>query len=207
MSARDDRAADACGPGLIRASEPRAMSSHRESKSRFLSLVLRHAPERIGLQLDPAGWADLDDLVRLANASGTELTRALVQEIVATNDKRRFVIDPTGTRIRASQGHSITVDLGLAPLAPPDALFHGTATRFLPSIRADGLSPRSRQHVHLSATRATAVAVGSRHGTPAVLVVRAARMHHDGYVFFRSDNGVWLTGRVPPRYLQFPHDA
>ncbi|MFC0682701.1 RNA 2'-phosphotransferase [Lysobacter korlensis] len=183
------------------------MDRRLESKSKFLSLVLRHEPGRIGLELDSAGWADLDDLVRLANAHGRGLTRALVEEIVATNDKRRFAIDPSGTRIRANQGHSVAVDLGLVPAEPPEVLFHGTATRFLPLIRATGLSPRSRQHVHLSANRATALAVGRRHGTPAVLVVHAADMHRDGHAFFCSANGVWLTGVVLPLYLDFPHDA
>lgn len=180
------------------------MSKRLESSSKFLSLVLRHQPEAIGLTLDAQGWADIDTLVRLANAQGTALTRAGVEDIVASSDKQRFAIDPTGQRIRANQGHSVAVDLQLTPAEAPDTLFHGTATRFLPSITEKGLIPGARQHVHLSADATTATAVGGRHGKPVVLTVRAADMQRDGHVFYRSANGVWLTASVPAQYLVFP---
>jgi len=175
-----------------------------ESASRFLSLVLRHQPGRIGLALDAQGWADLDTLVDLANAHGTPLTRDGVLRIVAGNDKQRFAIDATGTRIRANQGHSVRVDLGLEPTAPPPVLYHGTATRFLHAIRKRGLVPGPRRHVHLADATGTATAVGARHGVPAVLGVDAHAMHRDGHAFFLSANGVWLVDAVPPRYITFP---
>ena len=178
-----------------------------ESLSKFLSLVLRHRPEEIGLALDGHGWADVDELVALSNSKGMPLTREIVLEIVVTSDKRRFALSPDGKRIRANQGHSIAVNLNLTPQEPPATLFHGTATRFAQSIRANGLLPGSRQHVHLSWNAAIAMDVGSRHGKPLILVIRASEMHRDGYDFFLSDNGVWLTSTVPPCYLEFPSAA
>jgi putative RNA 2'-phosphotransferase len=172
--------------------------------SKFLSLVLRHDPATIGLTLDAQGWADVDDLIARANRSGRALTRELIESVVANNDKRRFALSPDGTRIRANQGHSIEIDPGLTPVAPPERLYHGTATRFLDSIRAQGLIPGSRLHVHLSADEATAVAVGMRHGKPAVLTVLAADLHAAGTAFYRSENGVWLVDRVPPEFLAYP---
>lgn len=175
--------------------------------SKFLSLVLRHQPEVIGLALDDQGWADVDELLRLANVQGTPLTRPLLERIVETNDKRRFALSEDGTRIRANQGHSVEIDLALPPVEPPILLFHGTATRFLESIRVQGLIPGSRQHVHLSPDHATAVKVGRRHGVPAVLSIRAGEMHHEGMAFFRSENGVWLTAHVPVRFIDFESAA
>jgi len=127
-------------------------------------------------------------------------------EVVETSDKRRFVISDDGLRIRANQGHSIPVDLGLVPVAPPDVLYHGTATRFLASIRETGLNPRSRQHVHLSATRATAEVVGARHGVVKVLLIDAKAMHEDGNNFYLSLNDVWLCAEVAPRYISVEED-
>ena len=183
------------------------MSQQLKSKSKFLSLVLRHKPEEIDLQLDPEGWADLDELIRLAGAKGVSLTPALVQEIVATNDKKRFALDGSGKRIRANQGHSVSVDLKLVAVEPPPTLFHGTATRFVSSIRELGLVSGSRQHVHLSEKSATATQVGSRHGKPVVLVVQAIEMHLAGHAFYISDNGVWVTDSVPCHYIQFPPEV
>lgn len=183
------------------------MSNSLESKSKFLSLVLRHKPDVIGLSLDPEGWADLEQLILRAGHKGIALTREVIDEIVSTSDKKRFVIDSTGKRIRANQGHSVNVDLGLMPREPPAVLFHGTATRFASSIRERGLTPGSRHHVHLSSAETTARDVGARHGSPIVLIVRAADMHRDGRAFFLSANGVWLTDAVPPRYLQFPEEV
>ncbi len=169
--------------------------------SKFLSLILRHQPEKIGLTLDAEGWALVDELIACAAKHGTVLSRELLFEAVDKNSKQRFALDPSKTRIRANQGHSINVDLRLNPLEPPPILFHGTATRFVDSILRQGLRPGSRHHVHLSATRETAIAVGARHGVPFVFEVDALAMHRDGCVFFRSENGVWLTTRVPVRYL------
>ena len=168
--------------------------------SKFLSLVLRHKPETIGLTLDGQGWVEVDELLRAAKAHGRSITREQFDAVVATNDKQRFVV--VNGRVRANQGHSLKVELDLEPLAPPDVLYHGTATRFLASILEEGLKPMSRQHVHLSAEHSTAVTVGSRHGKAVVLRVLSAEMAADGLLFYRSLNGVWLTDRVPPAYLR-----
>src|SRR5262249_44178166 len=144
--------------------------------SRFLSLVLRHKPEKIGLALDGQGWADVGALIEKASAVGMALTPEVIAEVVASSDKQRFALDTTRQRIRANQGHSLDVDLGLEPHAPPAMLFHGTAEKSLAAIRAEGLRRGLRQHVHLSAEEATAIKVGRRHGRPAVLRIAAARM-------------------------------
>lgn len=170
--------------------------------SKFLSLVLRHDPARIGLRLDAAGWADVDELVEKANAAGTPLSRAVVLRIVETSDKQRFALCPEQRRIRANQGHSVAVEPGLVPVVPPECLYHGTAARFLASILATGLSPQSRQYVHLSQDLETATRVGRRHGEPVVLRVAARAMHDAGHAFFLAENGVWLTSSVPARHLQ-----
>jgi len=172
--------------------------------SRFLSLVLRHRPEQIGIALDSAGWVSVDELLAAARRSGFPLDRATLERVVAENDKRRFAFSGDGARIRASQGHSVDVELGLAAQAPPEVLFHGTATRFLESIRREGLRPGSRTHVHLSPDEATARVVGRRHGAPVVLRVAAGDMHRDGLALVRSENGVWLAREVPAPYLAFP---
>ncbi len=171
------------------------------SKSKFLSLVLRHKPEEIGLVLDQNGWASIDELIALANANGTKLSRPQIESIVANSDKQRFAISPDGTKIRANQGHSVDIALGLAPQTPPEHLYHGTAARFLDSIRASGLHSASRQHVHLSSDLATAEKVGSRHGKPVVLTVESGQMARDGHLFYVSENCVWLTDAVPACYL------
>ena len=178
------------------------MSTPVVSTSKFLSLILRHQPETIGLSLDANGRADIDELLRLSAAHGRPLTRALLDEVIATNDKQRFVLSEDGTKIRANQGHSIFVDLGLTPVAPPPVLFHGTATRFLEVIQQRGLLKGSRQHVHLSPDEPTAIKVGQRHGKPVVLKVAADRMQMAGHQFYRSANGVWLTDHVPPVFLE-----
>jgi putative RNA 2'-phosphotransferase len=170
------------------------------STSKFLSLVLRHQPESIGLTLDQAGWAEIDELIRLASPH-RPLTRDLIERAVAENNKRRFAISDDGQRIRANQGHSIEVDLGLVAITPPERLYHGTATRFVDAIRREGLRKRNRQHVHLSADPETATAVGARHGKPVVLIVQAAEMAAAGHAFFRSENGVWLTDAVPATFI------
>ncbi|HEY4559170.1 MAG TPA: RNA 2'-phosphotransferase, partial [Lysobacter sp.] len=183
---------------------PALMRPERVRQSRFLSRVLRHAPDAIGLSLDAAGWADMDALIAQANAHGVALDRAAIDEIVAGNDKQRYAIDDSRTRIRARQGHSLEVDLGLVPVEPPARLFHGTATRHLRSILRDGLHRGRRMHVHLSADAATARRVGARHGMPAVLGIRAHAMHAAGHVFLRAENGVWLVDRVPRGFIEYP---
>jgi len=170
--------------------------------SRFISLVLRHKPQTIGLTLDAGGWASVDELISGAQRAKVPLTPELLRQIVAENDKQRFAFSEDGSRIRASQGHSITVDLELEPITPPERLYHGTARHFLDSIQQQGLIAKGRQYVHLSADEATAIKVGRRHGEPIVLVVDAARMKQDGFKFYRSANGVWLTARVPAKYFE-----
>lgn len=169
--------------------------------SKLLSYVLRHRPDSIGLQLDAQGWAAVDDLLACLRAHGKAIDRGLLERVVLENDKQRFAFSADGSHIRASQGHSIAVDLALQPAVPPPVLYHGTASRFLKSILASGLRAGARQHVHLSGDVQTATRVGARHGFPVVLRVDAARMHADGIVFYQSDNGVWLSGAVAPRYL------
>ncbi|MBB4897872.1 RNA 2'-phosphotransferase [Streptomyces griseomycini] len=172
--------------------------------SKYLARHLRHQPEGIGLTLDEGGWVEIDTLIAAAAAHGFRFTREELDHVVAVNDKRRFAVE--GTRIRASQGHSVAVDLGLPPATPPPCLYHGTVARALASIRAEGLRPMSRHDVHLSADRGTATRVGARRGRPVVLSVDAAAMHRDGHVFRVSANGVWLTRAVPVRYLRFSGD-
>ncbi|MEU6514528.1 RNA 2'-phosphotransferase [Streptomyces sp. NPDC046978] len=170
--------------------------------SKYLSKHLRHQPERIGLTLDEAGWVEIDTLLAAAAAHGFRITRDELDHVVAANDKKRFAVE--GGRIRASQGHSVDVDLGLPPATPPAYLYHGTVARHLDAIRAEGLRPMNRHDVHLSPDRETAIRVGARRGWPVVLGVDAEAMHRDGHVFHVSANGVWLTRSVPPRYLRFP---
>lgn len=177
-------------------------SPHLTHISKFISLVLRHQPEKIGLTLDSHGWANVDELIRKANQAGVRFDRATLDQVVAENDKQRFAFSPDGTKIRASQGHSIEVDLQLEPSAPPDVLYHGSAERFLASIRAQGLLPGSRQYVHLSKDIQTARSVGSRHGKAVIFRVKAGEMQRAGLKFFLSANGVWLTERVPVEYLE-----
>jgi putative RNA 2'-phosphotransferase len=170
--------------------------------SKYLARHLRHAPGAIGLVLEPGGWVEIDRLLAACASHGVVLTRSELEAIVQSSDKQRFAIDPGGTKIRANQGHSVDVDLGLAPADPPATLYHGTAARNADAIAAGGLSKMARHHVHLSLDRATAIRVGSRHGAPIVFVVDAAAMHRDGHTFHRADNGVWLVEAVPPRYLR-----
>lgn len=170
--------------------------------SKFMSLVLRHQPGHIGLSLDEAGWAGIDDLIARAGAAGRAITRHQLNEVVATSDKRRFALSEDGQRIRANQGHSIDVDLGLEPLAPPAFLFHGTAARFVDSILGTGLERRSRHHVHLTEDVVIGEAVGRRYGKPVILRIAAGEMAAQGHVFYRSANNVWLAETVPPQFIE-----
>jgi putative RNA 2'-phosphotransferase len=169
--------------------------------SKRLSFVLRHRPDSIGLVLDDAGWVGVEALLDAFAAHGVPLTRRRLADVVASSEKQRFLLDVAADRIRASQGHSVPVDLGLPALEPPALLFHGTPERNVSSIRRQGLLRKDRHAVHLSGDRGTAERVGARRGRPVVLEVDAARMHADGHRFERSDNGVWLTDHVPPTYL------
>lgn len=172
--------------------------------SKFLSLVLRHQPDTIGLTLDEAGWADVDELLRKLSQHGHPADRALLEALVAQSDKQRFALSPDGRRIRANQGHSVPVELGYIPQTPPERLYHGTAAHNLPAIQTEGLVRGSRHHIHLSPDTDTAHRVGQRHGRPVVLVVLAGDMARAGHQFFLSDNGVWLTDAVPPQFLLPP---
>jgi putative RNA 2'-phosphotransferase len=165
---------------------------------------LRHEPGKIGLTLDEQGWAEVDELIQLANQHGKKFTRELLNRVVAENDKQRFAFSEDAKRIRASQGHSVQVDLALPPLEPPELLYHGTAVQIVEAIRAEGLDKRQRQHVHLSFDITTATKVGQRRGRPVILTVRAKDMFNAGHEFFLSANGVWLTDRVPVEFLIFP---
>lgn len=169
--------------------------------SKFISLVLRHRPELIDLTLDEQGWADVDELINKASATGTIIDKDILNEIVVTNDKQRFAFNEDKTKIRANQGHSIAIDLHLQPKVPPAILYHGTAEQYLNGIMNIGLKKKTRQHVHLSANIETAKAVGSRHGKPIILTIDALKMHQDGYIFYLSDNKVWLTDNVPTIYI------
>ena len=172
--------------------------------SKFLSWVLRHKPGAIGLTLDAQGWVRVDDLLRQSNLHDVPLTRELLLVVVAQDNKQRYALSAYGVLIRANQGHSLAIDLDLPPPPPPTLLYHGTAMRFLDSMRTHGLKPGKRQHVHLSLNEAAARKVGTRHGQPVVLTVLAGRMHDDGYSFYLSAHGVWLTAHVPPVYLVAP---
>ncbi|MBC8142486.1 MAG: RNA 2'-phosphotransferase [Armatimonadetes bacterium] len=169
--------------------------------SKYLSRHLRHEPESIGIVLDSAGWCDVSDLLSACAANNMTITRAELDAVVAENDKQRFAFSPDGKRIRASQGHSIDVDLELSPVSPPDVLYHGTGAGSVAPIREKGLRKMNRHHVHLTDNTETAVKVGARHGKPVVFTVDAQAMRRTGHVFYRSENGVYLVDDVPPQYL------
>jgi putative RNA 2'-phosphotransferase len=170
--------------------------------SKFLSYVLRHHPELVNIQPDENGWVNIDELIEKSAWKDMMFSRLELEEVVATNDKKRFAISEDGSSIRASQGHSITVELGLPPTCPPDQLFHGTVHESLLCILAEGLIKGQRRHVHLSTDRDTAFKVGTRRGKSVILIVESGRMYKDGYLFYLSDNGVWLTDHVPAVYLK-----
>ena len=170
--------------------------------SKFLSLVLRHAPERIELKLDEAGWANVDELLKKMATKGIKIDFDRLEHVVVTNDKKRYAFNESQTKIRASQGHSIEIDLQLIPQQPPEILYHGTATKNLSSIFEKGLIKGNRQHVHLSADKETALRVGQRHGKPVILTILSGKMHEAGIEFFLSENKVWLTDSVDRIYIE-----
>lgn len=169
--------------------------------SKYISLILRHKPEVIGIQLDAHGWADVNALLA-GIGKKYPINRDILEEIVRSDSKQRYSFNEDQTLIRANQGHSIQVDVELPVTEPPELLFHGTAQRFSASIETQGLRPRSRLYVHLSPDKETAEKVGRRHGEPVIYLVNARQMHRDGYLFYLSANGVWLTKVVPAPYLK-----
>jgi putative RNA 2'-phosphotransferase len=176
----------------------------RTKLSKQMSYVLRHRPDSVGLELDAGGWVEVEKLLVALGRGGKDVTLAQVQEVVRTGEKQRFSFSDDGLRIRANQGHSVDVELGLEPVEPPELLYHGTVARFLESIRREGIRKGSRHHVHLSPDIETARKVGGRRGRPVILIIEAGRMHAAGLQFFVSANGVWLTEHVPPEYVRFP---
>lgn len=180
------------------------MSKLINDTSKFLSYVLRHEPQAIGLTLDGEGWADIAALIEGAKRADKAIDRDLIQQVVDSSDNKRFTISEDGLRIRAAQGHSTkTVAITYPEKVPPEFLYHGTATRFWESILKKGLLPGERHYVHLSRDEQTATAVGQRYGKPIVLKIEALRMHQQGFNFFLAENGVWLTDQVPPEFLAF----
>ena len=169
--------------------------------SKFISLILRHQPEAIGITLDEHGWANVDDLIN-GIAKAQKIDRDILEQIVREDEKKRYSFNEDKTLIRANQGHSIPVDVELQEITPPDILYHGTGEKYTNSIDQEGLKPKSRLYVHLSHDTDTATKVGQRHGKPIIYEVNAKQMHQDGYKFYRSVNGVWLTKEVPVGYLR-----
>lgn len=175
---------------------------NKENKiSKFLSLVLRHDPSAAKIKLDTNGWANVSDLISGCNNVGKYLDLETLERIVKENDKKRFSFNADHTLIRANQGHSIPVDVELKEVIPPHILYHGTATRFINSIKRSGITRQSRQYVHLCDRRELAINIGTRHGIPVVLTIDSARMAQDGYSFYLSENGVWLCSEIPWRYI------
>lgn len=171
--------------------------------SRFISLILRHKPETIGITLDEHGWADVSELIEgIRKTQAFKFNMEMLEEIVRTDNKQRYSFNEDKTLIRANQGHSIPVDVELQEVLPPEYLWHGSAQKYFQSIREQGLIPKSRLYVHLSGDMETAVNVGKRHGKPVILKVHSGDMAKDGYKFYRAVNGVWLTKQVPVKYLE-----
>lgn len=169
--------------------------------SKYISLILRHKPETIGITLDEHGWANVDELIS-GIAKTHEMNMNILEEIVSTDEKQRYSFNDDKTKIRANQGHSIQVDVELEEMRPPEILWHGTGEKFTGSIDEQGLIPKSRLYVHLSKDEETAFKVGTRHGKPVLYIVNAKEMFKDGYKFYLSKNGVWLTKEVPVKYLE-----
>jgi putative RNA 2'-phosphotransferase len=185
-----------------------AMNKDRTTRvSKFLSLVLRHEPEKIRITLDPSGWVDVETLLAALAAHRFPVTPDELREVVAGSDKQRFALSEDGLRIRANQGHSVPVELGYEAAEPPDVLYHGTAQKHIESIRKQGLTKQARHHVHMYADTAPAANVGQRHGKLVMLEVRARQMREAGMLFYRTPNGVWLTDHVPAEFLVVPEEG
>ncbi|QHT71223.1 RNA 2'-phosphotransferase [Rhodocytophaga rosea] len=170
--------------------------------SKYLSLVLRHQPQVLGITLDESGWTEVNGLLEKMQQKGMNVDFEKLSQVVQNNDKQRFAFNADQSKIRASQGHSVSIELGLTPVQPPEVLYHGTAQANMESILKDGIQKRSRQHVHLSADEQTAIKVGQRHGKPVVLQVNSGDMNRDGHLFYLSENKVWLTDFVEAKYIQ-----
>lgn len=177
------------------------MKNQYKQISKFLSLVLRHKPEVIGLNLDENGWAGVKELQEKCAKQNQDFTLEELDEIVETNDKKRFIFNEDQTKIRANQGHSIDINLALKPQQPPEFLYHGTAENNVKSILEKGIEKRSRQHVHLSSDKDTAAKVGMRHGKPVLLTIMTGKMYKNGITFYLSENKVWLTDFIDPEYI------
>ena len=171
--------------------------------SKFLSLVLRHKPQTIGIELDENGWTDVETLIEKSKQKGLDFDLEILDYVVETNSKKRFAFNDDKSKIRASQGHSIQIDLGYTTQMPPTILYHGTGQQSVEIIKKTGLKKLQRHHVHLSQDLETATAVGKRHGKPFIFKVLAAQMQADGHEFFVSENGVWLVDFVPVEYLKY----
>ncbi|CAM2155543.1 RNA 2'-phosphotransferase [Paraburkholderia tropica] len=179
------------------------MPTENDEISKHLSYILRHEPHSIGLQLDSDGWASINSLIALSADHGRVIDKATIQTVVRTNTKKRFEISDDGRRIRAVQGHTTKSVQRVYPITmPPQLLYHGTATRFVASIREHGLKAGARHHVHLSIDVSTAISVGKRHGNPVVLEIQALKMYELGFKFFIAENSVWLTDSVPPEFIK-----
>jgi putative RNA 2'-phosphotransferase len=176
----------------------------RNNISKFLSLVLRHKPDELGIKLDIEGWTNVDILLSTMQEKGINIDFESLSYLVDTNNKSRFAFSEDLTKIRANQGHSVEVNLNYEPTIPPEILFHGTASRFLESIKEIGLNKQSRLHVHLSSNEETALKVGQRHGKPIILKIKAIEMYNNGFIFYLSENNVWLTNDIPLKYIIFP---
>ncbi|MGH1387103.1 RNA 2'-phosphotransferase [Kordia sp.] len=179
------------------------MSKKNKSISKFLSYVLRHNPDKLGITLDENGWTSVAVLLEKINVEPYSLSMEELEDVVATNNKKRFAFNEDKTMIRASQGHSVNIDLGIQSKEPPNYLYHGTVEKFITSIQEKGLIKGTRQHVHLSADKETAINVGSRRGKPIILTVRSGEMHAQNHAFYQSENGVWLTEKVPAEFIEF----
>lgn len=179
------------------------MSKKNKNISKFLSYVLRHHPDKLGITLDENGWTSVAILLEKINVEPYSLSMEQLEDVVATNNKKRFAFNEDKTMIRASQGHSVNIDLALQPKEPPNYLYHGTVEKFITSIQDKGLIKGTRQHVHLSADKETAINVGSRRGKPIILTVRSGEMHTQNHAFYQSENGVWLTEEVPTEFIEF----
>lgn len=184
--------------------KPETEERRLERLSKFISMILRHKPEAIGITLDEHGWADVDELIKGINETGEEIefSKDTLETIVKTDKKQRYSFSQDRTLIRANQGHSIPVDVELEKKEPPKVLYHGTGVKSVKAIQEQGLLPMERLYVHLSTDVETATNVGKRHGTPVIFQVNAEQMQKDGYDFFQSVNGVWLTKEVPTKYLE-----
>lgn len=170
---------------------------------KYIALILRHKPETIEASLDEHGWMEVDTLINGINShSNHHIDMERLERIVKEDNKGRYSFGEDKLLIRANQGHSVSVDVEMPEMTPPDILYHGTGEKFVASIDEQGLIPKSRLYVHLSKDIETASKVGSRHGHPVIYEVMSGKMAADGYKFYLSANGVWQTKSVPTQYLK-----